>query len=155
MKIKIHDEAFEKFHEETCEYKQGQILKKIVPDGWELVKPDDIVDEQCLVAYGHSISTSLISNISKSPVNYWSDSRNAGKIAEAGSRFIDIFPDDLWRLIRPAKQKVETKRVENKTKTEGDRLFEFFFDGMVPSDPQKLPAPPKVIGMSWDELAGE
>jgi hypothetical protein len=49
----------------------------------------------------------------------------------------------------------DTKKLdtlEEKARKEKAAELKFFF-GCKPSDPDKLPPPPKVLGMTWDELA--
>ncbi len=65
-----------------------------------------------------------------------------------GSVYNNNWPVFEMSVSEPAR---EEKALEE---SEGDRLMHFFFQ-CSPSDPKKLPGPPKVIGRSWDELAGD
>lgn len=156
-------------------------LPRRVPRGWGVVLETDLVMPCDMAAYksatSQELSVDFISGRDYDPTAFLHTASkvryDAGTLRYADDKYLSneyvLFLRDLAhynyimaRWNKPAdvtntslpslKGAKKLDPAEERARREKAAELKFFF-GCKPSDPDKLPPPPKVLGMTWDELA--
>jgi len=155
VKVKVLDRPTPLRSVNAIDIDSGRVVSRLVPVGWKLVFPYEVIDDQCLCAY---MADGTLRHCVDTQADAYLGQGSLGKVYRTVVQHKNAarFDTYLWQVIRPEVSKgTVTPMTSTPTKKDEDehaKMCKFFF-GRTPTDPSKLPPPPKVLGTSWDELA--
>lgn len=150
--MKILGEEINEYEIVNITSPEGRLIMKKIPKGYELVQPDNKLLKGDLIAFGYSTDAIMLSSVDTDIVGYWKSTKDKNSYIKEGDVYRDVVvSSDLWRVIRKKSEvssNVGSKHDKQTTQLEKEMMF---FFGCKPSDPSRLPPPPRVIGMTWDD----